>query len=122
MKNSSASEQRVLPDVFFAKCEGSVAGFGMNWLVKFDRKNKTSQIKIPYVDNGYRICSENVDEIRIKRDCEKGIDELNSTNGNGSFQKSNPCKILDVHQNLSTIGIQCKQSGLQFRHYDIVGV
>ena len=76
IQDSAASEQRVLADVFFAKCEGSIVGLGMNWLVKFDRKKRTSQIKIPYVDNGFSICSENEDEIRIKRDCEKGIDEL----------------------------------------------
>ena len=97
-QNSSASEQRVLPDVFFAKCEGSIVGLGMNWLVKFDRRNRTSQIKIPYVDNGFRICSENEDEIRIKRNCEKGIDELKFNKWNGSFQSSNPCEILDVYQ------------------------
>ena len=98
-QKSFASEQRVLPNVFYVKCEGNtIFNLALKWLVKFDRKNKTSQVKIPYVDNGFRICSENEDEITIKRDCAKGLDVLKFNKWDGSFQSSKPCKILDVNQ------------------------
>ena len=69
----------------------------LGWL-KLIEKNKIGEIKIPYVDNTLKICKENNEEIFLKRDCEKGLDEFSFNKWDGSFKKSKPCKILNINQ------------------------
>lgn len=99
--------QRELPNVFFMKCEIQILNYGKSWLFKIDRKNKTSEVKTPMVNNDFKICKEDEDQIIINRDCSEGLNQFkfNKWNGNlifvGSFGDSmskKPCEILNVQQ------------------------
>lgn len=91
-------DQRQLPDAFFLKCPASHPALHTQWLVRFDREAEVAQIKIPYLDDRFKICFENDEEILIKRDCENGMDELRFNKWDGSFNFSLPCQILDSDQ------------------------
>ena len=97
-KTLFGNTQLELPEIFFIKCDGHTINLNISWLVKVDRKNKTGEIKIPYVDNTLKICKEDNEQIFLKRDCKNGYDEFSFNKWDGSFKKSKPCKILDVNQ------------------------
>ena len=98
--------QRELPNVFFMKCEIQIFNSGKSWLFKIDRKNKTSEVKTPMVNNDFKICKEDEDQIIINRDCTESLDKFifNKWNGSlifiGSLEDSmskKPCEILSIN-------------------------
>ena len=103
-----AQNQRKLPDVFFIKCELKVPMYGNSWLIKIDRKNKRSEFKTPVIDNDFKICKEDIDQILIKKDCtEKQPNEFKFNKWNGSISlrasfrdmvSKKSCEILDKNQ------------------------
>ena len=91
----SFSDTKALPDIFL-KCEGGL--IPMRWLFKIDRINKIGEVKVPYVDNNFKICHEDSEKIVFKRDCTNGLDELEFNKWDGSFQSSDPCQFLSEEQ------------------------
>ena len=53
--------QNELPEIFFMKCEIQIFNYGKSWLFKVDRKNKTSEVKTPMVNNDFKICKDDED-------------------------------------------------------------
>ena len=99
--------QNELPEIFFMKCEIQIFNYGKSWLFKVDRKNKTSEVKTPMVNNDFKICKDDEDQIIIHRDCSEGLGQFkfNKWNGflsfGGSFGDSmskKPCEILSIKQ------------------------
>ena len=99
--------QRELPNEFFMKCEIQILNYGKSWLFKVDRKNKTSEVKTPMVNNDFKICKEDEDQIIIKRNCSEVLNEFKFNKWNGSLlfdgpfgnsMSKKPCDILSIKQ------------------------
>ena len=99
--------QLELPDIFFMKCEIKILNYDKSWLFKVDRKNKITEVKTPMINNDFKICKDNEDELIINRDCSEVLNQFKFNKWNGfigfisSFGDSlseKPCNILSVNQ------------------------